>query len=199
MVSRGGEMKIKLRWASSILSMFLIAACANPLNQVTADRYGDTCAQAEQNGRLDVAEEACRRALINVDVGNLNEIQKSQKLYNLGRIKRQLRKFEEAENLLKMALEIEEKQNPVSADRIGRRLAEISMVYGEQLRFEEGLPYVEKLLPLADSYTGNERQTVAVIFGVYSEELKKSKRADSANKLAKKAADMGFDPKQLKK
>jgi tetratricopeptide (TPR) repeat protein len=192
-------MLIQSRLVISITLTFFFTACANPLNQVTSDRYADTCAQAEQNGRLDVAEEACRRALINVDIGNLGEIQKSQKLYNLARIKRQLKKFEEAEAFLKTSLEIEEKQNPPTTERVGRRLAEISMVYGEQLRFEEGLPYVEKLLPLADSYTGNERQTVAVIFGVYSEELKKSKQTDAARRLAKKAADMGFDPKQLKK
>jgi hypothetical protein len=45
---------------------FLVSAWANPINQATADRYSEACAAAERNGRLDLAEEACRRALFNV-------------------------------------------------------------------------------------------------------------------------------------
>jgi hypothetical protein len=66
----------------------ILTACANPLNQATSDRYSESCTQAERNGRLDIAEQACYRALVNVDWGNLGEVEKSQKMYNLARIKR---------------------------------------------------------------------------------------------------------------
>lgn len=177
----------------------LAAGCANPLNQVTSDRYSQTCAEAERNGNLTVAEEACYRALVNVGWGNLGDIQKSQKMYNLARIKRHLRKFDEAEKLYKESIAIEEKRTPVSNERIGRRSAELAIVYGEQNRFSEGLPYVERLFPLADTYQGNEKRTVATIFYVYSQGLPKQTAGDVASKLASKAVEMGFDPKTYKK
>lgn len=48
-----------------------VFGCASPLNQATSNRYGEECSQAERSGRLDVAEHACYRALVNVDWGNL--------------------------------------------------------------------------------------------------------------------------------
>lgn len=185
--------------AAIIWSVVFAAACANPLNQATSDQYARTCAEAERNHQLDVAEQACYRALVNVDWGKLGDTEKSQKMYNLARIKRQLRKFEEAEQLFKESLAIEEKQAPISKEKIGRRSAELAMVYGEQRRFEEGLPYVQRLVPIADTYEGNEKKTLAVIFYVYSQELPKQTSREVKNKLANIAVKMGFDPKTYKK
>ena len=186
-----------LRTAAIVSVLALASGCANPLNQVTSDRYSQTCAEAERNGKLTVAEEACYRALVNVDWGNLGDIQKSQKMYNLARIKRHLRKFDEAEKLYKESIAIEEKLTPVSSERIGR--PELAIVYGEQKRFSEGLPYVERLFPLADIYQGDEKRAVAAIFYVYSQELPKQAAGDVTSKLASKAVEMGFDPKTYKK
>ncbi len=44
-----------------------LSGCANPVNRVTSDNYAEDCSAAEQSGRLDIAEEACYRALVNVD------------------------------------------------------------------------------------------------------------------------------------
>jgi hypothetical protein len=74
-----------------------LAGCYNPLNRVTADRYGGTCREAEATGRLELAEEACRRVLINVRIGHLGAEAESEELYNLSRIKQQLGKHAEAE------------------------------------------------------------------------------------------------------
>lgn len=188
-----------LRNAAIVCVVALVSGCANPLNQATSDRYSQTCAEGERNGNLSVAEQACYRALVNVDLGNLGDVQKSQKMYNLARIKRHLRKFDEAETLYKESIAIEEKQTPVSSERIGRRLAELAIVYGEQKRFGEGLPYVERLFPLADTYNGNEKRTVAAIFYIYSQELPKQTPSDVTSKLASKAVEMGFDPKTYNK
>jgi len=180
-----------------ITSTLFVTGCANPLNQATSDRYSQTCAEAEQNSQLEVAEQACYRALVNVDWGNLGEAQKSQKMYDLARIKLYLKKSEEAEKLFKDALAIEEKLTPPSNQRIGRRLAELAIIYGGRKRFEEGVPYVERLLPLADLYQGNEKKTVATIFYVYSQEI--TNQGELTNRLSKKAVEMGLDPKTYKK
>ena len=77
-----------LRFLGPISLLALATSCANPLNQVTSDQYSQTCVEAERKGEFAVAEEACYRALVNVDLGNLGEVEKSQKMYNLARIKR---------------------------------------------------------------------------------------------------------------
>lgn len=174
------------------------AGCANPLNQATSNRYSATCHEAENGGRLDVAEEACYRALVNVDWGHLGEDQKSQKMYNLARIKRKVGKFEEAETLLKDSLQIEEKQPNPSDKKIGRRLAELAMVYGQKGQYQIGLPYVEKLYSFADHYKGEEKRTVSIIFYEYARKLERAEHTEISTKLARKASEMGFNPNEQK-
>lgn len=186
-------------------STFLIAfvalitsGCANPLNQATSNRYSNTCVQAEQSGRLDVAEEACYRALVNVDWGNLGESQKSQKMYNFARIKRKLHKFDEAEKLLKESIEIEEKQPQQSREKIGRRLAELAMTYGQKKQYQTGLPYVKQLYAIADSFQGDEKKTVSIIFYAYSQKSGGAVSAELSEKYSMKAIEMGFNENMLK-
>lgn len=190
-----GPTMTTIRGGAILSLVVLTTACANPLNQATSDRYSQTCVEAERNGQLTVAEQACNRALVNVDWGNLGEIQRSEKMWNLAMIKRRLQKIDEAEQLIKEALAIEEKQTPVSNERIGRRAAALAIIYGEQERFSDGLPYVERLIPLADTYQGSEKRSIARIFYVYSQELPKQTAQDLTDKLATKAVEMGFDPK----
>lgn len=173
------------------------AGCANPLNQATAIRYGDQCGEALDAGRPDIAEEPCRRALVNVYLGNLGDEEKSMRMYNLARVKRALGKHNEAEKLYKDSLAIEEKQAQPSNEKIGRRLAELAMVYGQAERYQTGLPYVERLYSLADIYQGNERKSVAAVFYAYSAELEKKEPSELSKKLATKAKEMGFDPKEF--
>jgi tetratricopeptide (TPR) repeat protein len=173
------------------------AACAKPLNQATSDRYGEACSEAERHNRLAVAEQACYRALVNVDWGHLGDFQKSQRLYNLARIKRKLNKFEEAEKLYKDSLAIEEKLPKQSNENLGRRLAELAILYEQCGRIADGFPYVHRLYALAEIYQGGEKKTVAAVFYIYSLDLKKQQKTAEAEKLASKAFDMGFDPKDL--
>ena len=177
----------------------LIGGCANPLNQATSNRYGDACAEAERNNRLDAAEQACYRALVNVDWGHLGDFQRSQRMYNLARVKRKLYKFDEAERLYQDSLAIEEKLPERSNANIGRRFAELAILYEQRGQIRNGVPYVQKLYPLADIYEGSEKKTVAAIFYVYSLELEKQKATDEAQKLANKSSAMGFDPNELKR
>jgi len=49
------------------------SGCANPFNQATSIRYLEQCYEADKNGHLDIAEQACYRALVQVDWGNLGD------------------------------------------------------------------------------------------------------------------------------
>lgn len=151
---------------------FAISGCvSNPLNRVTSDNYAEVCHDAEQNGNLKVAEEACYRALVNTDWGNLGDDLKSEKLYNLARIKRQLSKFDEAKSLLSQSLQIEEAKSETVNKKIGRRLVELSVNLAALDRWQEGVTAIEKVMPIANQYTGQERRFIILVLGKYGEHL----------------------------
>jgi len=156
----------------SLSAIILLGSCANPVNQATSDNYAETCATAERNRRLDVAEQACYRALVNVDLGNLGPDLKSQRLYNLGRIKRQLSKFGEAEDLFRQSLAIEEKLSSSSDPKIGRRLIELSVSLAGQSKWAEGAQYLERAAPISTQYAGAERSFAAVAFSEYAKQFR---------------------------
>jgi hypothetical protein len=63
-----------------------------------------------------------------------------------------------------------------------------------QKKFDEGLPYVMELLPLADRYSEPERKTVAYVFGNYADALRKENSSPETSRiLAAKATEMGFE------
>jgi len=175
---------------TAVVSAALLAGCANPVNRATSDHYADTCAIAEQNGRLQVAEEACYRALVNVDWGNLGPELKSRRLYNLGRIKRQLAKFSEAEQLFKESLAIEEELSTPTDPKIGRRLVELSVSLAGQDKWAEGAPYLERMLPIASQFTGQERAYTAEVLNRYSKYLSTTDQAVLADRFAAAAAGL---------
>ena len=158
----------------------LTTSCANPLNQATSNRYSATCAEAERNGQLEVAEQACYRALVNVEWGNLGQEQKSQRLYNLARIKRQLSKFSEAEDLLKQSLAIEEKLTPPSDIRIGRRLVELSVNCAAQNKWDEGVKNLDQVLPIAQQFSGQERTFLSLVLTEYGKALRENNKINLA-------------------
>ena len=170
-----------------ILSFLIISGCANPLNRVTSDNYAEECSIAEDKGNLIVAEEACYRAMVNVDWGNLGDQLKSERTYNLARIKRRLAKFNEAEHLLKQSLEIEERLSGPSSTKIGRRLAELSINLAAQDKWTDGTPMVERLITMADQYSGHERSFIKEILQEYSKQLHSKGNHETANLFSTKA------------
>lgn len=177
------------KYLTSISVIILVSGCANPLNQITSDNYAETCSQAEDAGRLDVAEDACYRAAVNVEWGNLGDELKSERMYNLARIKRRVGKLDEAEKYFKETIEIEQGISPKRNTRIGRRLAELSAIYYEQKKFQEASPYLEQLLPLSNLYSGKEKEFLANLFHYYSIELR---GAEISSKLQQASLELGF-------
>lgn len=167
--------------------LLLLIGCANPVNKVTSNNYAAQCVQAEQAGDLKSAEQACYKALMNVDMGNLGDELKSERLYNLARIKRQLGKFAEAENLLKASLEIESKLSSPSDPKIGRRCAELSMNLAALNKWDEGVSFVKRLIPIIDRYKSSEKQFIKQIFLKYSENQMDTGNIKIANDFKKNA------------
>ncbi len=72
--------------------------------------------------------------------------------------------------------------------KIGRRLADLSIVIGEQGRFKDAWPLLSRLIPISDSYSGNERSVVKFIFSKYAEEYDKLQMSGEAEQLRSKAS-----------
>jgi tetratricopeptide (TPR) repeat protein len=178
-----------MRIIPAISVTILIAGCANPINRVTSDNYAQTCAEAERAGRLDVAQEACYRATVNVEWGNLGDELKSERLYNLARIERKLGKLNEAEKYFIETIRIENSLNPKRPERLGRRLAELSAIYYEQKQFDKAAPYLEQLLPISTLYSGKEKDFVANLFHYYSIEFGNT---ELSNKLKRASVELGY-------
>ena len=181
------------------LACALLAGCANPINRVTMGIYMEGCASAEQAGRIEVAVEACRRAWINTRVGNLGPELESITLYNLGRVLRKGRMWEDAENAMKRSLELEEKLSGSGGTKIGRRLAELSMTLIMQRRVTDGVTYVERLIPIAPEYAGAERKFVGAIFYGYAEDLRRLGLTNAAEKFEAAGKSLGFTGADLEK
>lgn len=169
---------------------FFIAGCANPLNRATSDRYAKTCNEAMNKGQLEVAEEACYRALVNVDWGNLGPELKSQRLYNLALIKRGLAKFKEAEDLLNQSLAIEEKLSPPSSLRIGRRQVELSVNLAAQGKWADGSQLLDRVLPIAEQFEGQDRTWASEVLRRYAEQLRKTNQPELGSRFEMKASEL---------
>ncbi len=161
----------RLLCAITVLSL---AGCANPLNRATHDRYWEDGRLAERNGNLGVAEQAYYRALVNDDIGNLGPLLKAQDLYNLGRIKRRLHKFSEAEDLLKQSLILDQKI--LSADNLDtdRCRVELSVALAARGKWDEGSRVLEPELSRVGQFSGGERDFLLETFRVYGVGLRKA-------------------------
>jgi len=75
---------------------FLLAACANPINQRTAQTYYAVGERALTAGDLPLAKQSFSRALINARIGNLGPAAESQAAMKLGQVLGNLCEYEEA-------------------------------------------------------------------------------------------------------
>lgn len=172
-----------------LLIFTILTACANPLNRATSDRYSQTCSDAEKAGNMQVAAEACYRAYVNVEWGNLGPGAKSQKLYNFGRVLRKAGRYTDAKEALTRSLAEEEKLSGKNSIKSGRRMAELSATYLELDQFEEGSKYLDSSLPITKQYSKSEKQFIAALLYYYGNNLKDKQKAKSYHE---KMVELGY-------
>ncbi len=181
------------------LKVFLIIAipmvfinCANPLNQATSDRYAEDCARAEQHGNMEVAAEACYRAYMNVEWGNLGPELRSERLYNFGRVLRKAGRYEDAAEALTRALEEERNLTGSASVKSGRRMAELAATYYLLDEIDKGVPLVDALIPMTEQYSQPEKEFIASLLYFYSKHLEATD-ADKAERYISKMHELGYN------
>jgi tetratricopeptide (TPR) repeat protein len=133
--------------------VLIVSACANPINRVTYEDYKKQGAQAEAQGNWPAAEQAYYRAAENVRWGNLEPALQSNSLFDLGRAKRKVGKFDESESILKQALALDEKLYGVDAFLTSITISELAATYLEAKKYSEGIPLMIRLEPMLQQHT----------------------------------------------
>ena len=170
-----------------VLSLF-VSACESEDHRSAA--YAEKCKEAEQKGFLEGAEQLCQSAWFDVDSSRLPAEIQSERLYDLGRIKRQLNKFAEAESLMREALAVEETVSGRTSPVYGRLLVELSLVLAGQAKWVEGAAFLEPVLQIADRLPEQERLSAASVLKNYASRLRNTGQAELAGRFELKATEL---------
>ena len=174
-----------------IVLLVMSGGCTSTLSRMNAEAR--TCEEAVRIGALDIAEETCQRALGEDDKDILTSAVRSQRLYNLARIKRQLNKYPEAGELLGESLTMEETLSGADSPGVTRRLMEMSLVLAGKGQWQQGAQVLERALPLAHQLTDDERASLGNIIRHYTTWLKYNGQNAQAARLEAAAVQLNED------
>src|SRR4030095_14971948 len=127
-VRRAQESTVKCFAMLFAATALLAAACANPINEATWHRYTAAGNAAKARGDLGTAEEAHRRALVNARIGNLGAEREALALHNLALVKRDLCKLDEAEESLRRAYELRDKNRDTPPGNLTGTIFELAQL-----------------------------------------------------------------------
>lgn len=114
----------------------------------------------------------------------------SDSLFDAGALYRRIGVNAEALRLLRLSLQVEEQLSKPDTARVQARLMQLAAAFAQQKSYSEGLPFVTRLLPTADSIVGNHRAFFVALLKDYSAELRKTDRAQEAEQIERALADL---------
>ena len=179
-------------WLLFVGFAYALVACANPLNWASYERYRNQGREAASRGDWGTAEQAYSRAAVHMELGHLGPDIESESLYNLGRAKRMVGKFEEAEDLLKRALAVDEKRNaPDTSFPTSATLVELATAYFQANKYQEGIPVLLRIEPIALKYkqenNDQAKRFLKQLYEKYAGVLAKLDKAQEAERFQKVA------------
>jgi tetratricopeptide (TPR) repeat protein len=176
----------------AVLTLAVLVACANPINQKTASIYYDSAVEAEIRGDFIFAERQYDRALINARLGHSPDAGVSAAMYGLGRMKGYLCKFDEAEPLLLESLALEEKVTGPESGITTMRLFELARFYYDRGQFEKSVPYFARAIPAVQKLGVEASDPIALAdtLDEYATALGKVGRAQESAEAKKWSADL---------
>jgi len=179
---------MKITTSTVVLLALLGSACESESRRSAV--YAEKCKEAEQKGFLEGAEQLCESAWVDVDNDRLAPAIQSERLYDLGRIKRQLGKFAEAEPLVRQALAIEESVSGKTSPAYGLRLTELSLILAGQGKWEEGADYLEEVLVIVNQFPEQQRRAAANVLNHFGKRLQNTHQKQLAKRFRAKAAEL---------
>jgi len=171
-----------------------LSGCAGTLHHATYQDYRAQGRRAEAAGDWAVAEIAYNRALTNVYWGRLGPEFEAKALYDAARAARHVGKPKEAEELLKKALEIDDKLHGREGFLVGYTLAELAAVYFDLKKLQEGIPLLMRLEPIVQRYyrryTDQAQTFMKTLYERYSSELSSLGMTSEAERFRNVAASL---------
>lgn len=166
----------------------LVSACESDVSR--SAYFAEKCKDARQRGALMAAEQLCQSAWTDVDSSRLTPVIRSERLYDLGRIKRLSSKFDEAEPLILEALSIEESVSGRSSPAYGRLLVEMSLALAGQEKWIDGAVFLEPVLQIADRLPEREQLAMVSVLNNYALRLRNAGQVELANRFEFKATEL---------
>ena len=179
--------------------MIYLSACANPINDITAQRYyGDGAYYAEKNEWF-TARMAYGRAWTNAKIGNLSDDQAAQYAFHYGIASGVICDWKEAERGLNEALQIDiELGKPTYYEH-----NELAHMYEARSIYEEAAYHFNESIENAKKHNALERHPAGLADSLarYSRALEKLGKHDEAliasqqaNDILSRNPDMKFPP-----
>lgn len=171
---------------------FVLASCANPINQRTYQNYVIAGDQAASRGDLQLAKQNYSRALANVRMGNLGPKAEALALFRYARILGNLCEHDEAEKAFIEANRLDEQMNGSGTEATYSSVMEIGQFNYDIGRYERAVPYFDKALAIAEKYglANKYPASFADAYTDYADALKKTGNSGKANVVLAKAASL---------
>lgn len=160
--------------------------CVHPQDSNLAIDFS-YCARAPLEAKLETRSQEARAFLQAVQFEKLSQGELSTALYNSGLTMRHRGEFRQAETMFKRALATQEQLTGPDSEASGRRMAELAAVLLVQGKVQEGVPLVQRLVPLSEGFSASERRFLAKLFGAYAEEIVKADGSADVGALEAKA------------
>ena len=166
----------------------LASACDNTASRL--DKGARICERALELGELELAEEHCQLALGDADDDVLAPQVRSERLYRLASIKRQLAKYAEAAELLSQSLLLEQTLSGSDSPQVASRRLEMSLILAGQGKWQDGAQLLEQTVPAASLLDEKERASLVNVLQHYAVQLQKSQHIEEASRLQAAAASL---------
>lgn len=159
---------MKIRILLALCALAVLAGCNPQKTYYDADL--SVAADNERSGRYEEAHQNLVSAVWRAK-NHLSPKDVSTAYYNLGTFYRRTSHFTESVSALLESIAYAEKSNAFDQLAMGRRYIELAISYAELDQWQAGIPYLEKMLPYKDSYSGNEARTVDTVYTEYEKAM----------------------------
>ena len=163
-----------------------LASCAHPINRHNAAKYHDWGLEAERAGDYRLAERNYERALINARLGHAHDAGLSMAMYNLGRVKAYLCKYDDAEKLLVDALQLEERVTGPDSGLTSMRLFELARLHLDRRQYAASLPYFARGIPVVKKLGVESSDPIALADALEQYSIALGKSGRSADSMQRK-------------
>jgi len=92
--------------------------------------------------------------------------------YNLGTFYRRRADFSQSISALEESITYAGKAGVFDSLAMGRRYIEIAASHAELDQWKHGAPYIKKVIPIRDKYSGKEAEFITLVFHEYAKGLK---------------------------